>query len=185
MITRGTRARRPSIPRTVGFGAGLLACALVAFSAAGAVWGRFRPVLTGYEVDDGGYAVETLADIEFGSFVWFVLLTGLGGVLLALGAYLRGARQRGLGMLLWVGVAALASAVAFYYAGSLTATHLPSEPGETVQWTPPMQPHIGWAAAPFMAMFAYWSAAFISADVDWEDDAPDIPEEVNAEPSEP
>ena len=64
------------IPRSIGFGAGLLALILVVYSAVGAVWGMWRPTLTGREVEDGGYAIENVADVQFSSFIaslsWWV-----------------------------------------------------------------------------------------------------------------
>ncbi|MCZ9295620.1 hypothetical protein [Corynebacterium yonathiae] len=154
------------LPRTLGFGAGLLACALLVFGVAGVLWGLFRPTLTGREVEDGGYAIESMGSAQFIAFITFALITGLLGLLLGLGAYLR--RQgRGLSMLLWVGVCALAGAASFYVFGGATATHPPENPGEVVEFAPNFSPAISWAVAPFMAMFSYWSTAFVSADDDW------------------
>jgi len=73
------------------------------FGVAGALWGLFRPTLAGHEVDDGGYAIEAMGSAQFIAFITFALITGLLGLLLGLGAYLR-RQERGLSMLLWVGV---------------------------------------------------------------------------------
>ena len=154
------------LPRTLGFGAGLLACALLVFGVAGALWGLFRPTLAGHEVDDGGYALEAMGSAQFIAFITFALITGLLGLLLGLGAYLR-RQERGLSMLLWVGVCALAGAASFYVFGGVTATHPPENPGEFVEFAPKFSPAISWAVAPFMAMFSYWSTAFVSSDDDW------------------
>ena len=68
------------IPRSIGFGAGLLALILVVYSAVGAVWGMWRPTLTGREVEDGGYAIENVADVQFSSFIVFAVLVGFLGL---------------------------------------------------------------------------------------------------------
>ena len=59
------------LPRTLGFGAGLLACALLVYGVAGALWGLFRPTLTGHEVDDGGYAIDAMGNAQFIAFITF------------------------------------------------------------------------------------------------------------------
>ncbi|WP_293768794.1 hypothetical protein [uncultured Corynebacterium sp.] len=162
--------RRIRYPRALGFGAGLLALSLVVFSAAGAVWGLTRPKLTGRAVGDGsgGYVIDAVDDIQFTSFAWFVIITAIGGFLIGLVAYVRGAGTRSLAMLLWSGIVALAGAYAFWVFGSATAPGLPDNPGDVVQWVPAFNPGVGLTAAPFIAVFTYWSTAFISADEDWE-----------------
>lgn len=154
--------RAPSfhIPRAIGFGAGLLALALLGFSVAGAVWGLWRPALKGHKVDDGGYALGNVADVQFDSYITFVLITGLLGAALGATAYVRGERYRGLGVLLWVALAALAGAASFYVFGGATATDVPENPGEFVEFVPKFSPGIAWLVGPFMAMFVYWSALF-------------------------
>lgn len=92
------------IPRSIGFGAGLLALILVVYSAVGAVWGVWRPTLTGREVEDGGYAIENVADVQFSSFIVFAVLVGFLGLCFGLFSYMRGATFRGVGQLLWCGV---------------------------------------------------------------------------------
>lgn len=164
-VTKLSLSRR-RLPRTFGFGAGLLACALAVYGIAGAVWGLFRPTLIGREVDDGGYAIDAMGNAQFIAFITFALITGVLGLLLGLIAYLP-RQARGLSMLLWVGVCALAGAASFHVFGGVTATHPPEIPGEVVEFAPSFSPAIAWAVAPFMAMFAYWSTAFVSADEDW------------------
>lgn len=156
--------RAPSlrIPRAVGFGAGLLALALLGFSVAGAVWGLWRPALKGHRVDDGGYALSNVADVQFDSYITFALITGFLGAALGATAYVRGERFRGVGVLLWVALAALAGAASFYVFGGATATELPENPGEFVEFVPHFSPGIAWLVGPFMAMFAYWSALFVN-----------------------
>lgn len=152
------------IPRAIGFGAGLLALALLLFSGVGAVWGLWRPTLEGHRVEGGGYALTNSANVQFLSFVTFVMITGILGVVIGTVAYLRGERFRGVGVLVWSGVVCLAGAAAFYVFGGATATAVPENPGEFVEFVPKFSPAIGWLVAPFMSMFAYWSAVFINPD---------------------
>ena len=156
--------RAPSfrIPRAIGFGAGLLALALLGFSVAGAAWGLWRPALKGHRVDDGGYALRNVANVQFDSYITFVLITGALGMALGLIAYRRGERYRGVGGLLWVALASLAGAASFYVFGGATATSIPDDPGEIVEFVPKFSPGIAWLVGPFMAMFTYWSAVFVN-----------------------
>ena len=149
------------IPRSTGFGAGLFALILVVYSAVGAVWGMWRPTLTGREVEDGGYAIENVADVQFSSFIVFAVLVGFLGLCFGLFSYMRGATFRGVGQLLWCGVACSAGAAAFYVVGGVTAHSAPEDPGQVVQFVPKFAPGIAWVVSPFMAMFAYCSAAFV------------------------
>lgn len=165
--------RAPSLrlPRAIGFGAGLLALALLGFSAAGAAWGLWRPALKGHRVEDGGYALSYVADVQFDSYITFVLITGVLSAALGATAYVRGERYRGVGVLLWVALAALAGAASFYVFGGATATHIPENPGEYVEFVPKFSPGSAWLVGPFMAMFAYWSAVFIKPDSELGDAA--------------
>ncbi|MHB0834853.1 MAG: hypothetical protein ACYCDI_06665 [Corynebacterium aurimucosum] len=162
----GLRALSLRIPRAIGFGAGLLALALFGFSAAGAAWGLWRPALKGHRVDDGGYALSNVADVQFDSYITFVLITGVLSAALGATAYVRGERYRGVGVLLWVALAALAGAASFYVFGGATATYIPENPGEYVEFVPKFSPGSAWLVGPFMAMFAYWSALFIDSPCD-------------------
>ncbi|WP_244977362.1 hypothetical protein [Corynebacterium lizhenjunii] len=157
--------------RSLGAGAGVLACALIAYSAAGALWGLWRPAVSGQAVGDGHVSVDTVADVQFASLGSFALITTLLGLVLGSLAYVRAGDQRGIGMLLWVGVVALAGAAAFFVCGGATATSVAPDsvqPGQTVSWVPAMSPGVAWVCSSFGAMLAYWSAAFVSADSDWE-----------------
>ena len=154
--------RAPSfhIPRAIGFGAGLLALALLGFSAVGAVWGLWRPTLEGHRMEDGGYVLRNVADVQIDSYITFVLITGVLGMALGAIAHRWGERYRGVGVLLWVALAALAGAASFYVFGGATATDVPENPGEFVEFVPKFSPGIAWLVGPFMAMFVYWSALF-------------------------
>ena len=154
------------VPRAVGFGAGLLSLALVIFSAVGAVWGHFRPTLTGRAVE-GGWAIDYLGDAQFLAYAWFATLTGALSVALGTWAYVKGQDCRGVGMQVWAGIVAFAGAVAFFVMGSVTAAHIPEAPADIVAFAPSFQPGVAWAVGPLMAMLAYWSSAFVSADSDW------------------
>ena len=57
-------------------------------------------------------------------------------------------------------LAALAGAASFYVFGGATATDVPENPGEFVEFVPKFSPGIAWLVGPFMAMFVYWSALF-------------------------
>ena len=163
--------RAPSlrIPRAVGFGAGLLALALFGFSAVGAVWGLWRPILEGHRMEDGGYVLGNVADVQFDSYITFVLITGFLGMALGLIAHRWGERYRSVGLLLWVALAALAGAASFYVFGGATATDIPESPGEFVEFVPNFSPGIAWLVGPFMAMFAYWSALFFDPPSVWHE----------------
>lgn len=155
------------MPRTLGFGAGLLACSLFVFGICGALWGFMRPTMTGHAVDGGGYAIEAVGNAQFVAFMTFALVTGFLGLCLGLAAFSQ-RRGRGLTMLLWVGLCALTGAASFYVFGGITATHPPENPGDVVEFAPNFSPAVAWAVAPFLAMFSYWCTAFISSDADWE-----------------
>ena len=160
-------SRQARLPRTLGFGAGLLACSLLVFGICGALWGFMRPTMTGRAVEGGGYAIEAVGNAQFVAFMTFALVTGFLGLCLGLAAFVQ-RRGRGLAMLLWVGACAFAGAVSFYVFGGITATHPPENPGDVVEFAPSFSPAVAWAVAPFLAMFSYWCTAFISSDADWE-----------------
>lgn len=155
------------IPRTIGFGAGLFALSLCIFSAVGAVWGLLRPELTGYASDEGGYVLETVANVEFQSYITFALITAVLAMLVALATYIRAPEHRTAATVYWLGLVALAATAAFYVLGGVTATHPPEEPGEIVHFVPTFNPGVAWAAAPFTAMFTYWCALFVGNDEQW------------------
>ena len=76
----------PRISQPFGWGAGLVALGGTIAALVGGVWGLTRP---GYSatVDDGGAQIDpalNAANVEFISFVGFVFLTTLLGLLLSL-----------------------------------------------------------------------------------------------------
>ena len=78
---------RITFPRTVGFGAGLLALVLVVYSIAGILWGLWRPEMTATAVEGGGFAVDTSSNAQFQSFGTFVLSTALIAGVISFGVF--------------------------------------------------------------------------------------------------
>lgn len=154
----------PPVSPTVGRGAGLLALALIAYSLAGAIWGAVRPVHTGELLEGGAVALDPAVNVEFTSFLWFVVLTGVLGAVVGAVAFVSLPQQRGIvTMLLVMGLVAVAS-VSFLLVGdsvSAVVHDIPSHPdavevGDHVSVVPRLSPGTGWIVAPFMAGVAYW-----------------------------
>ncbi len=161
-----------TIPRSVGQAAGLLAVSVGLYCGAGALWGLSRPTLTGHAVGDGGgYEIESVADIEFLSFIGFVVLTALLSAGVGFVAYWRLASIRGVAMLLWVGVVAFWGAGAFYVFGSATAPSVPDSPSEVVHWAPAFNPGVGLLLSPLSATFIYWVASAVSVLAQWNEES--------------
>ena len=163
--------RAPRRVSSVGAGAGLLVVALAVGSLVGAVWGCLRP---GYEaVVQGGDIVVDLAaspdNVDFASFGWFAILTGLLGLALAVGAYARAGGAVSAGMLAWVFVAAGAGAFAVHTFGVWSAGFVSDTPGHgelaegaRFHIVPPLDPGVGWLSGPFVATLTYWMLALVS-----------------------
>lgn len=117
---------------------------------------------------DGGYSIDPANNAQF------VGLAGaLGGavvisIALGLFAYLRGGSQRGIGTQLWVGLCAFSAMGTVVLFSHVLAPGVPKDLADTVRFAPGFDPGMGWLAAPFLAMFTYWSACFVSSDTDWE-----------------
>ncbi|MHA2789319.1 hypothetical protein ACXZ66_09265 [Corynebacterium sp. S7] len=161
------KSRRKAI---IGTAAGLLFFALVAGLILGAIWGVFRPAYVG-DVTNGLFTAnetESPKNVEFSSFISFVIITGALGIIIAMVAYIKVGQVTGVGMLLWVGVVALAAAFAFYVLGNIVTGLVHPLPGHNsgdmtgVQIVPPMQPGVGWAVAPLLATLTYWILAIVS-----------------------
>lgn len=159
--------KKIAVPRTLGFGAGLLALVLVVYSAVGAVWGLSRPTITGTLHESGGYTWSKLEDTQFDSYITFAITTGLIAVVLGLFVYLRAPRRRTAWTLVWLAVVCGAGALAFYYVGGVTAPSMPQTQQEQVTFAPSFAPGVALLAAPFMAAFSYWSALFVGGVEDW------------------
>ncbi len=163
------RTTRPRVPRTLGAGAGLLAVCLLLFTAVGSVWGLVRPAYQGSVVDDGGVLLDRSFDVEFTSFISFVVATGLLSSAVALTVFILSPRTRGLGMMSWLLVVVVLASLAFHQAGTLTAGLLHPVPdpqtldvGAQVSLVPGFAPGVGIVAAPFMAALTYWCAALVT-----------------------
>lgn len=169
--TAAPRPRARRVPRTLGAGAGLLAVCLVLFTIGGAVWGLLRPAYRGTVAEDGGVLLDRAFDIEFTSFISFVITTGLLSSAVALTVFNLSPRTRGPGMMLWLLVVTVLSSLAFHQAGMITAglAHPLPDPetlavGTRVSLMPGFSPGVGMVAAPFMATLTYWCAALVTPD---------------------
>lgn len=155
--------------RSTGVYAGVFALTLTVFAAAGAVWGLLRPTYTAYVEDAETASVAAAPNVEFTAFIWFAIITGVIGAVLALIVFLRAESARGLGMLSWIGVVALLGAGIFIVFGNISAQLIHARPteytdmvGETFQVVPSMTPGSALFAAPFLAVLMYWCATFVT-----------------------
>lgn len=163
------RPKPRPVPPTLGSAAGFLALCLVCFGVVGALWGVLRPTYEAVVTEDGGMMIAPAHNVEFESFISFVVATGLLGALLAVVMFLLSTTTRGVLMLLWVTVCAVFGAVVFLFAGDLVVSVVNPVPevetvdaGESFSLVPGINPGIGLAAAPFMAALAYWCSALVS-----------------------
>ncbi|WP_257158501.1 hypothetical protein [Corynebacterium cystitidis] len=152
----------------LGSAAGLLFVGLLKGFVLGVVWAFLRPGYTG-NIINGVFTADPVgqpSNIEFTSFIWCVLLSGVIGVGVAIVAYVSAGRVEGLATLLWVGLVATAGALALVVVGNWVTyvLHPIPEAGteEMVTLVPPIVPRIGWVAAPLMATLTYWIFAVIS-----------------------
>ena len=158
------------VPRGIGTGAGLLAVALLVYSAAGAIWGALRPPIRGTHLEEGAVSLDLTSSAEFSSFITFALATAVVGAALGVFAYVLNPESRGVRMLLWLMVVVLAGAASFLAVGDLVGTALHSTvvnpddlaPGEEVMLMPRFNPRVAWLAAPFLAALSYWLCLALS-----------------------
>lgn len=163
-------ARRPSpVPAALGFGAGLLAVALLGFSVVGALWGWWRPAQTGQVTDDAQVVINDLESVEFTSYASFSLLTALLGLLLGLWVFFRSPQWRGPWTLLWLGLVCVLGSLAFWQVGDVSAilfNPVPDfdsiAPGAEVSVVPAIAPGVSLAVSPLLGMLAYWCATLVS-----------------------
>ena len=144
------------------WGAGVVALGVILGCVIGVIWGFLRP---GYvaEVVDGGVQINHVLSpdsVEFASFGWFVILSTLLGMAVALVAYGTGERESNLSRMVFAACVALFSSWALYVLGQWSANlanppHAAAE-SDTFTLVPAFQPGIAWCAAPFMASLAYW-----------------------------
>ncbi|MDN6246231.1 MAG: hypothetical protein L0J38_06790, partial [Corynebacterium casei] len=78
---------RSIFPRTVGFGAGLLALVLVVYSVFGILWGLWRPTMTATAVEGGGFAIDSTSNAQFQGFGTFVVATALLAGVISFGVF--------------------------------------------------------------------------------------------------
>ncbi|WP_018580572.1 hypothetical protein [Corynebacterium pilosum] len=137
----------------------------------GVAWAFLRPGYTG-EVVDGIFTADpsnAVDNVEFTSFMWFVVFSAAIGSLVASVAYAAAGHVRGLKTMLWLGIVAAAGSFTLLVVGQWVtyALHpLPDEgAGETLEavtLVPPIDPLHGWVAAPLMAVLTYWIFAVIT-----------------------
>lgn len=154
----------------IGFGAGLLALALLLGIGAGFAWGALRPAYVG-EVSDGGAVIDQAAspaNVQFTGFAWFVILAALLGLVVGVVAWRAVGRKRsrgGVWWMVWAMVVAALGAIAVYLFGNWFALRLTPVPdhdalsdGAQFSLVPPIAPGAAWAAAPLVAGLVYWFA---------------------------
>lgn len=152
---------------------GVLALSALLFLIAGLLWGMIYPSHRGTLVEGGAVAVEPAQGVEFRSWLWLVLGSGLLASVLAVGVFLRSPRSRGLLMQIWLGLMAGAGTVGAYAVGvSLARWRVPMpdpaalSPGAEVE----ILSMVGLGAPislvfpAFMAVLAYWSCMVVSPD---------------------
>ncbi len=162
--------RSGPVPRGLGDGAGLLAVSLLVYSVAGAIWGVLRTPIRGTHLGEGAVSLDPTSSAEFSSFITFALGTAVLGAALGAAAYVINRESRGLRMLLWLLVAALAGSASFLAVGDLVGTALHSSVlnpdelvrGEEVVLMPRFSPQIAWLASPFTAALSYWLCLVMS-----------------------
>ncbi|MDN6136443.1 hypothetical protein [Corynebacterium sp.] len=159
---------RITFPRTVGFGAGLLALVLIVFSIFGLLWGLWRPEMTATAVEGGGFAVDTTSNAQFQGFGAFVLATALLAGAVAFGVFKYVKSRRGLATMLYLALLTVLGSLAFWLVGGFIAPTMPdvtAEVGSQVSWVPSFNPGLGLAAAPFVCLLVYWSGLYLTIEI--------------------
>ena len=174
---------RITFPRTVGFGAGLLALVLIVYSIFGIVWGLSRPEMTATAVEDGGFALDVTSNAQFQGFGTFVLATALLSGLITFGVFRYAKSRRGLGTMLYLALLTVVGSLALWLVGGFIAPTMPdveAEIGSQVSWVPSFSPGLGLAAGPFISMLVYWSGLYLTVEdsLDSLDSAGAVPTEV-------
>ena len=155
---------RIKFPRTVGFGAGLLALVLVVYSIVGILWGLWRPTMAATAVEGGGFAIDSSTNAQFQGFGSFVIATALMAGLISFGVFKFAKQRRGLGTLMYLGILAVLGAYVFWLVGGFIAPTVPdieSEVGSQIAWAPTFMPGLGLTAAPFISLLVYWSGLYL------------------------
>lgn len=154
---------------TLGQWAQLVFLSLVAGSIGGVLWGLTRPGYVG-TVSEGGFVIDELAsapNVEFSSFGWFVLLSAVLGIAVAVFAFLR--ERAGFVALVSVVACAGAAAFALHTFGGWSASMLhpaPHDPatadGQVLTIVPPLAPGVAWLAGPFVAGLMFYLLNLVS-----------------------
>lgn len=162
------------IPRTVGFGAGLIALFIAVYAIFGALWGLWRPTMTATAVEGGGFAIDTSSNAQFQGFGTFVVATMLLAGVLSFGVFKYAKSRWSLSTLITIGLLSVAGSLVFWLVGGFTAPTMPdidAEVGSEISWAPTFSPLYGLAAAPFLALLVYWSGLYLVLDDSSESDA--------------
>lgn len=165
---------RSIFPRTVGFGAGLLALVLVVYSVFGILWGLWRPTMTATAVEGGGFAIDSTSNAQFQGFGSFVVATALLAGVISFGVFKYAKARRGLGTMMYLAILAVIGSLAFWLVGGFVAPTMPdvsSAVGSQVEWTPTFAPGLGLSAAPFISLLVYWSGLYLVIGDSRDDDA--------------
>ena len=153
------------IPRTVGFGAGLIALFIAVYAIFGALWGLWRPTMTATAVEGGGFAIDTSSNAQFQGFGTFVVATMLLAGVLSFGVFKYAKSRRGLATMLYLALLTVLGSLAFWLVGGFIAPTMPdvaAEVGSQVSWVPSFNPGLGLAAAPFVCLLVYWSGLYFT-----------------------
>ena len=143
-----------------------MACALIVFSAVGAVWGWLRPVAVARPGAGDTLAIDPTSGAEFAGFVTFAVISGILGAIFGVIFYVVRFHTPVWLTLLWLLFDVTAGSLAFLIVGDFTAPHLADaalgDVGPTgAPFAPTFSPHTALAAGPFMAALAFWCAAFV------------------------
>ncbi len=163
------------IPRPVGEAAQVLFITLVSFLLLGVLWGAIHPTAElGVAADGGADMVPGTEDASFRAYSYYVGLTGLGGIAVALWAFRT--RRRGLLMMLWTALSVLWGTVAAWTVGVSVADKLHADPipenpqaGDVFHILETVNPSVGLVVAPALALIVYWVAATFANPEDFGD----------------
>ncbi len=176
MASRSSELSRTfKIPRPIGEAAQVLFITLVSFLLLGVLWGVIHPTSELVVAAGGGADIAPgTEDASFRGFTYYVALTALGGIAVALWAFRT--RMRGLLMMLWTTLAVLWGAVAAWAVGVSVAERLHADPlpehpqaGDVFHILDAAGPSVGMVVAPALALIVYWMAATFADPEDFED----------------